>query len=279
MASELPGWIRIGSYDKEEYLKTKDVIDRNGLVTVCKEADCPNRYECFSRKTATFMILGEICTRNCRYCNIKSGKPKDVDKDEPERVADAVRKLGLKYAVITCVTRDDLEDGGAEHFVKTLDAIRKNVPDCKIELLISDLKGNWKALKRIVDSKPDVINHNIEVDKGLFPFMRPEGDYGISLELLRKVKEFDPSIFTKSGFMLGLGEKDVRKTLRDLKYAGCDIITVGQYLQPSRENTEVKKYYTPEEFREIKEKAEKMGFKKVVSGPLVRSSYKASECI
>lgn len=277
--AKIPGWMRIEPYDKKEYLRTKKLINYN-LVTVCVEANCPNRYECFSKRTATFMILGDTCTRNCLYCNIKSGVSAEVDADEPARIARAIKKLDLEYSVITCVTRDDLDDGGAEQFVKTVHEIRKIDPHCKIELLISDLKGNLDALKRIVDVKPDVLNHNIEAVKNLFPILRPKGDYGLSLQLLKKAKEFSPELKTKSGFMLGFGEDEeqIIRTLKDLNDAGCDIVTIGQYLQPSEKHFEVKKYYAKEEFSRIAEKAKELGIKQVVAGPLVRSSYKAREC-
>ncbi len=273
--------IEIKPYDKKAYLKTKGMIDKNNLTTVCIEGNCPNRYECFSHGTATFMILGDTCTRNCMYCNIKTGKPKAVDKQEPKRIAEAVKKLNLNYAVVTCVTRDDLEDGGASQFVNTVEKIRKTNPECKIELLISDLNGNWSALEKIVDSKPNVINHNIEVVKKLFPKLRPKGDYSRSIELLKKVREFDPKIKTKSGLMVGLGEtkSEIMQTMKDLRKVGCDILTIGQYLQPSPKHAEVVKYYKPEEFNELKGIGMDIGFDNVVSGPLVRSSYKAGECL
>ncbi|MFO7710458.1 MAG: lipoyl synthase [Candidatus Woesearchaeota archaeon] len=270
----IPNWIRPAPYDRKDFLKTKDIVQSHNLNTVCVEADCPNRYECFSKKTATFMILGDICTRNCKYCNINKGKPKKVDPDEPKRIARAIKRLGLDYAVITCVTRDDLEDGGAGQFVETVKEIRKVNPGCKVELLISDLQGD--ALKRIIGSKPDVLNHNIEVVKDLFPNLRPEGDYERSLELLKRVKESGQ--VTKSGFMVGLGEEDdqIYETIKDLHKAGCDTITIGQYLQPNPECHEVRKYYRPGEFEVFREFGEKLGLK-VIAGPMVRSSYKANE--
>ncbi len=275
--SELPEWIKIMDFNKRNYLNTLKVIRSRNLNTVCIEANCPNRYECFSRNTATFMILGVVCTRNCLYCNIKKGIPNKVDKQEPERIAKAVKKLNLDYAVITCVTRDDLEDGGAAQFVETVGEIRKASPKCRIELLISDLGGNWDALEEIAESKPDVINHNIEIVKNIFPEMRPKGSYSRSIELLRKAKELNPKIKTKSGLIVGLGEttEQIIRTMKDLREAGCDILTVGQYLQPSPKHAEVKKYYKPEEFEELKNIGLSLGFGKMVSGPLVRSSYNA----
>jgi len=275
----LPSWIKVKSYDKEAYIKTKNIIERYNLHAICIEADCPNRYECFSKGTATFMILGDVCTRNCLYCNVKKGKPKGVDKSETKRIAMAVKKLDLRYVVITCVTRDDLPDGGAEQFVDTINEIRKAKPNSKIELLISDLNGNWEALKKIVDAKPDVINHNIEVVRELFKKLRPKGSYDLSLSLLKKIKEINPEIKTKSGFMVGFGEskKQIVQTLKDLRKAKCNIVTIGQYLQPSTSHFEVKKYYAPNEFKKIEKAAKAMGFEKVMAGPLVRSSYHAGE--
>ena len=280
MINELPSWIKTAAYDKKEYLNTKELIEKNELNTVCLEANCPNRYECFSKKTATFMILGDTCTRDCLYCGVKKGTPRDVDTQEPQRIAEAVNKLGLNYAVITCVTRDDLEDAGAGQFVDTVNNIKNKNPGCRTELLISDLNGNWNALKKILDSEPDVVNHNIEVTKELFPKLRPKGDYELSLQLLKKAKELKQEIITKSGFMVGFGEDktQIHNTIKDLQKAGCDIITIGQYLQPTPDSFEVKKYYTPKEFEEFKEFGEDLGLK-VVAGPLVRSSYKASELI
>lgn len=272
--------IQIPRYDRTEYVKTKELIEKHDLTTVCTEANCPNRYECFSRKTATFMILGDTCTRNCLYCNIKSGRPRNVDTDEPVRIAKAIKKLNLKYAVITCVARDDLPDKGAGQFVNTIKEIRKLTPDCRIEVLISDLNGDWNLLKRIMDAKPEVLNHNIETVRNLFPKLRPKGDYDLSLMLLKKAKEFNPTMKTKSGFMVGLGEEmsQIVQTLTNLKGAGCDIVTIGQYLQPSKKHFEMKKQYSTEEFKEIEKRAKELGIKQVVAGSLVRSSYKASEC-
>ncbi|MEM2956424.1 MAG: lipoyl synthase [Candidatus Pacearchaeota archaeon] len=277
---KLPNWIKIKDFNKDSYLETFNLVSKSRLHTVCVEANCPNRYECFSNKTATFMILGDTCTRNCKYCNIKKGIPNLVDKNEPERIAKAVKKLKLNYVVITSVTRDDLKDGGAGHFVKTVKEIRKINPKCKIELLISDLKGNWDSLKKIVDSKPDLVNHNVEVAKILFPKLRPKGSYKLSIELLKRAKKINPVITTKSGFMIGLGEtkKQIIQTLKDLKEAQVDIVTIGQYLSPSSKHAKIKKFYNPKEFQEIKSIAKKIGLKKVIAGPLIRSSYNAGEC-
>lgn len=276
---QIPQWIAVKPYERETYLKTKKIVTEKGISTVCIEANCPNRYECFSKSTATFLILGNICTRNCMYCSIKKGKPMEIDRGEPKRIAEAVKKLKLKYVVLTCVTRDDLIDGGAGHFAETIRKIKESNPLCKVEVLISDLAGNNMSLRKILDAKPDVLNHNIEVAKNLFPKMRPKGSYERSLELLRTAKIINPLVTTKSGFMLGLGENEaeIMQTIKDLNAASCDIITMGQYLRPLEVLAEVKKYYSPQEFINISRKAREIGSGKVIAGPLVRSSYHAEE--
>ncbi|MBN7773112.1 lipoyl synthase [Clostridium aminobutyricum] len=248
------------------------------LHTVCDGADCPNRCECYSKKTATFMILGSVCTRQCRFCAVSKGRPGLLDANEPANVGKACRELGLKHVVVTSVTRDDLPDGGAEHFALTVQEIRSQNPSATIELLIPDLNGNWDALKIITDSKPDVLNHNVETVPALYANVRPQANYERSLELIRKVKEFDCKIFTKSGIMVGLGEKEeqVYQVMDDLIKSNCDILTVGQYLQPSSQHISLKEYVHPEKFEEYKWIAETKGFKYVYSGPFVRSSYNAS---
>ncbi len=270
---ELPDWFRIKDFDKEAYKKTLDIIQDTDLNTVCISANCPNRYECFSNGAATFMILGDVCTRNCRYCNIESGKPGEVDKDEVNKIVDAVKKLKLRYVVITSVTRDDLDDKGTKQFVDVVNALKKI--GCKVEVLIPD---NVDVIE-IIDAKPDVINHNLEVVRRLFYGLRPQGDYDKSLRLLKKVKQINPDMKTKSGIMVGLGEsdEDIVRSLEDLKQADVDIVTIGQYLQPTDKHADVEKFYKPNEFESIKEKALAKGFKNVFSGPLVRSSYKAEE--
>jgi lipoic acid synthetase len=275
----LPEWFRIKPFDKSAYKKTVRIIKENNLNTVCMEANCPNRYKCFSNGTATFMILGNICSRNCAYCNVSTGIPKSVDENEAENLAKAVRELNLDYVVITSVTRDDLEDGGAQHFVNVVEGLRGRSLGCKIELLIPDFQGSISAIRKVVEIKPDVINHNIEVVRSLFSSLRPKGNYDTSIELLREVKKFNPELLTKSGFMLGLGESkaEIFDTMKDLREAGCDILTIGQYLQPSSRHAKVEKYYTPDEFKYFKDKGKEMGFLSVQSGPLVRSSYKAEE--
>ncbi|APF27483.1 lipoyl synthase [Clostridium sporogenes] len=281
MYKRKPEWLKI-KFQFGDSTKKINALKRSlGLNTVCDEANCPNRFECHNKGTATFMILGSVCTRNCRFCNVKTGKAQCVDKEEPLHVAQAVKELGLKHAVITSVTRDDLEDGGASQFAEVIRAIRKLTPNTTIEVLIPDLKGNWEALKVILDEKPEILNHNIETISGLYKKVRPEAIYTRSLELLRKVKEIDKSILTKSGFMVGLGEKEeeVIELLKDLRKYQCDIVTIGQYLQPSKEHIELEEYVHPEVFKKYKKIGLDMGFKYIASSPLVRSSYNAAEAL
>ena len=274
-----PEWLRVSIAGGENYVKVKTILRKAKLHTICEEAKCPNVAECFGNGTATFLILGDTCTRNCSYCNVKHGKPLPLNPLEPMEVAESVKTLGLKYAVITSVTRDDLPDGGASVFHETVMEIKRLNKGCGVEVLIPDFQGKKESLKKIVDAKPDVINHNIEVVKELFPEIRPQGDYRRSLSVLKTVKDMDGRAITKSGFMVGLGETDeqILNTLQDLRENNVDILTIGQYLQPSREHVEVKKYYTPAEFNGFKEAALEMGFKYVESGPLVRSSYHAEQ--
>lgn len=274
----LPAWIKINNFNRTAYKNTLNIINKEKLNTVCVSGDCPNRYECFSEKTATFMILGDVCTRHCAYCNIKKGKPNQIDLKEPERVSKTIFKLGIKFAVITSVTRDDLEDGGSTHFVSTIEAIRRENKDCKIEVLIPDFSNNKKSIEKIIEARPDIINHNIETVENSFFKLRPKASYQGSLKLLSSVKKSKSKIKTKSGLMLGFGEtkKDLLKTFNDLNKAGCDILTIGQYLKPRDGEVEVKKYYTNKEFSELEEIAKNIGIKNVFSGPLVRSSYKAA---
>ncbi|GAA0064557.1 lipoyl synthase [Clostridium sporogenes] len=281
MYKRKPEWLKI-KFQFGDSTKKINALKRSlGLNTVCDEANCPNRLECHNKGTATFMILGSVCTRNCRFCNVKTGKAQCVDKEEPLHVAQAVKELGLKHAVITSVTRDDLEDGGASQFAEVIRAIRKLTPNTTIEVLIPDLKGNWEALKVILDEKPEILNHNIETISGLYKKVRPEAIYTRSLELLRKVKKIDKSILTKSGFMVGLGEKEeeVIELLKDLRKYQCDIVTIGQYLQPSKEHIELEEYVHPEVFKKYKKIGLDMGFKYIASSPLVRSSYNAAEAL
>ena len=276
-----PEWLRVEIPGGENYVKIKSLLRKAKLHTICEEAKCPNMAECFGKGTATFLILGNVCTRSCRYCNVKHGKPLPLNPDEPREVAESVKALGLRYAVITSVTRDDLPDGGATVFYETVKEIKKINKNCRVEVLIPDFRGDREALKRVIDAKPDVINHNIEVVKELFPKMRPQGDYNRSLYVLRIIKEMNNRIITKSGFMVGLGEtnEQILKTMQDLKENGVDILTIGQYLQPTKNHAEVRKYYTPEEFTEFRDTAMDMGFKHVESAPLVRSSYHAEQAL
>ncbi|XMB67792.1 lipoyl synthase [Mycoplasmatota bacterium zrk1] len=269
-----PEWLKIKV--NAEHKDVSKLLRKNNLHTVCEEAFCPNRMECFAKKTATFMILGEVCTRNCRYCNVTSGNPKPV-VDDSENILETISKLGLKYVVVTSVTRDDLKDGGASQFVKVIEKVKDK--ECKIEVLIPDFLGDLSALKKVVMSKPDVLNHNIETTKNIFSSVRPKGDYNQSLELIKRVKEIDPNMTTKSGFMVGLGEsyEDVVETLKDLRSVNCDIVTIGQYLQPSKDNIKVAEYIHIDKFEEFKKIGLKLGFKNVYSGPFVRSSYNAEE--
>lgn len=271
----LPEYLKRPIIDTEKTKTVRRILKTKCLNTVCEGARCPNKSECYSRKTATFLIMGSVCTRNCRYCNISPARPEPLDDEEPRHIAEAVNELGLKYAVITSVTRDDLQDGGAEHFKKCIDEIRK-ISDAKIEILTPDFKGNREALDTIINANPDVFNHNIETVKSIFKTARPQGNYFTSLEVLRYIKN-NSNMITKSGLMIGLGENfdEIEETLYDLKNAGVDIVTIGQYIQPSKAHLEVTKYYTLEEFEDIKKLAKKAGFKNFEIGPLVRSSYKA----
>lgn len=259
-------------FNRRKYKETLNLVKENNLNTICLEANCPNRYKCFSNSTATFMILGNICTRNCGYCNVKHGKPKEVDENEVERIVDAVKILKLDYVVITSVTRDDLEDGGARQFVAVIEELKRI--GCAVEVLIPDFLGKIDSLKKVIETEPDVINHNIEVVKSLFPKLRKQGDYDRSVEVLRQINMSG----VKSGLMVGFGEskEEVIECMRDLKSAGVEMLTIGQYLQPSSEHAEVVKYYSDEEFVEFGKIAKEMGFN-VASGKLVRSSYNARE--
>lgn len=274
-----PAWLRRSLPKGSAYENVRALMNKSRLNTVCQEAKCPNMWECFSRQTATFMILGDRCTRNCRFCAIDRGPSDKPDPDEPARVAKAAENMQLNYIVITSVTRDDLPDGGSGFFAETIKQIRKKMPTSLTEVLIPDFQGNPDALLIVVKARPDVLNHNIETVPRLYPLARPEAVYQRSLELLKMVKTYDPTMPTKSGLMLGLGESstEIRKTLQDLLDANCDILTLGQYLQPSQEHLPVKRFVCPEEFDYWQKTALKMGFSKVASGPFVRSSYKAKE--
>jgi lipoic acid synthetase len=247
------------------------------LNTVCEESRCPNISECFGAGTATFMILGEICTRGCSFCNVSKGKPKGLDEQEPYRLLDAVKKLGLKYVVITSVTRDDLPDGGADHFAKCVSILKESIKDIKVEVLVPDFKGSQKALKKVLSSGPDVLNHNVETVPRLYGAVRKGASYERSLYILKSSKELFPHIWTKSAIILGFGEtkQEVISVMQDLRNVRCDFLTIGQYYQPSLKHHPTVKYYTYEEFEELRQLALSMGFKYVASGPNVRSSYKA----
>lgn len=275
-----PSWLKKGLPKGGDYQRVKRLLSKSKLHTVCQEANCPNMFECFSKDTSTFMILGSACTRNCRFCNVTPAQPLPVDPLEPMRVANAARDLGLKYVVVTSVTRDDLDDGGASHFAATIKAIKNTLPDNpKVEVLIPDFQGNTDALKIVVDAKPEVINHNIETVAQLYSRVRPEADYQRSLDLFKQVKAIDKHMPVKSGIMLGLGEtvEQLEQTISDLFDHGCDILTLGQYLQPTHAHLNVEKYYSPEAFEQLEQKARQIGFKRVAAGPFVRSSYQASE--
>lgn len=275
----MPSWLRRPLTANKQFFSTARLIDDLELFTVCKEANCPNRQECYSTGTATFLILGETCTRNCRFCNIHPGTVLPPDPQEPERVAKAAQKLGLKHVVITSVTRDDLPDGGAGHFAATIEAVRAVLPNSTIEVLIPDFQGNEAALQKVIAVKPDIINHNIETHYALYSKVRPQADYAQSLELLQRV--YASGNVAKSGLMVGLGESDeqVFEVIRDLHKAGCSIITVGQYLPPSREHHALDRYVTPEQFEEYANYGKSLGVKHIFSAPLVRSSYHAKNFV
>jgi lipoic acid synthetase len=273
-----PPWLKRRLPTGPAYEKVRALLNNSRLHTVCQEARCPNLWECFSRHTATFLIMGPCCTRNCRFCNVAHAQsPAPPDSGEPVRVAQAVKDLGLRYVVITSVTRDDLADGGAGLFAKTIKEIRERMPGTLMEILIPDFQGNKDALQTVLEAHPHVLNHNLETVPRLYPRVRPEADYGRSLLLLKRATRYHGSIVTKSGLMLGLGEfpDEVENTLKDLLDSGCNILTLGQYLQPTKEHLKVERFVPPEEFDDWKKAALKMGFSEVASGPLVRSSYRA----
>ncbi|MEI9477262.1 MAG: lipoyl synthase [Deltaproteobacteria bacterium] len=274
-----PPWLKIRLSQLQDTSKVKSILNVTSLHTVCEEARCPNLGECFSSGTATILILGKICTRNCGFCAVEHGIPASLDESEPERVATAISKMQLQYVVVTSVTRDDLPDGGASVFAKTIRAVRALDPKIKIEVLIPDFKGDKASLVTVLKESPDVLNHNVETVPRLYPQVRPQADYRRSLDLLQRVKEFNSQMVTKSGFMLGLGEsrEEVLELLLALRKAGCDFLTIGQYLQPGLDRLPVVEYVPPEEFEEYKKIGEEMGFKSVASGPFVRSSFHASE--
>lgn len=273
----LPPWFKIRLTTGENTAKVRGLVSNHKLHTVCESAACPNRTECWNAGTATFMILGDVCTRLCGFCNVRKGPPSGTDTGEPERVAVAVKSLGLAYAVVTSVTRDDLPDGGAALFAQTIRAIRREAPGCRVEVLIPDFQGSEASLMTVLEQRPDVLNHNLETVQSQYSRVRPRADYARSLELLSKSGKHGAP--TKSGIMLGLGERaeELMQALRDLREAGCSILTLGQYLRPGMNNLPVEKYYHPDEFRQLREQALSLGFRHVASGPLVRSSYHAEE--
>ncbi len=279
MQVKRPHWLKVKTSWGENYRRIKSLLAKSNLHTVCQEANCPNICHCFEQGTATFLILGDVCTRGCKFCDVKRGVPLPVDEDEPKRVAQAVKELKLEYVVITSVTRDDLPDGGALIFARTVDEITTSIPNCQVEVLIPDFAGSLESLRMVLEAKPDVLNHNTETVKRLYPVVRKGADYQRSLDLLGNAKRIDKTTVTKSGMMLGLGESrdEIMELMNDLNDAGCDLLTMGQYLSPSEDHLPVAKFYHPDEFAEFKSIGEGMGFAHVESGPLVRSSYHAKE--
>ncbi|MCX7681003.1 MAG: lipoyl synthase [Anaerolineae bacterium] len=274
-----PPWLRVRIPAGETYQWLKQLMREASLHTVCEEANCPNLGECWSHRTATFLIMGDTCTRRCRFCNVRTGRPAPLDPGEPERVAQAVAEMGLRHAVVTSVDRDDLPDGGASHFAAVIRAIRARRPECTVEVLIPDFRGRVEPLRVVMDERPDVLNHNVETVPRLFRTVQPQCRYEWSLAVLKNAKRLWPQAVTKSGLMVGLGETvdEVLEVMRDLRAVEVDILTIGQYLQPTREHLPVARYYMPEEFDFFQERGYEMGFRWVASAPLVRSSYNAEE--
>ncbi|EMT50176.1 lipoyl synthase [Brevibacillus borstelensis AK1] len=282
MSQRKPEWLKINLVSGKElanFRELKQTMRSQTLHTVCEEAKCPNIHECWANRTATFMILGDICTRACRFCAVKTGLPTELDLAEPERVAEASEQMGLKHVVVTSVARDDLADGGAAVFAETIRAIRRRLPLATVEVLIPDFMGNWDALKVVMDARPDVLNHNIEAVRRMSDRVRARAKYDRTLELLKKAKEFQPDIPTKSSLMIGIGEtfEEIIETMDDLRSVDVNIMTIGQYLQPTKKHLSVEKYYHPDEFVRLKEEGMRRGFSHVEAGPLVRSSYHAHE--
>jgi lipoic acid synthetase len=273
-----PPWLRVRAPTGENYRWLKRLMRAKELHTVCEEAHCPNIGECWSHRTATFLILGDTCTRNCRFCNVRTGRPAPLDPDEPEHVAQAVQAMDLKHAVITSVDRDDLPDGGASVFAAVVRRIRALQPECTVEVLVPDFRGRIEPLKMVMDERPDILNHNVETVPRLFRTVQPQCRYEWSLAVLRNAKAVWPEAVTKSGLMVGLGENadEVLEVMRDLRELGVDVLTIGQYLQPTKQHIPIDRYYTPEEFEMFRERGHEMGFRWVESGPLVRSSYHAA---
>ena len=276
---ERPPWLRIRYRESPELARLQGLVRDQKLHTVCQSAACPNLPECWSRGTATFMIGGNLCTRRCGFCDVATGRPAALDPEEPRRVAEAVHALGLRFAVVTAVARDDLADGGAGHFAATLRALHERAPGCRVEVLIPDFKGSVEALRTVLEADPDVLNHNVETVERLQRRVRPAARYPRSLELLARSRELRPDVPTKTGIMLGLGEsaEEVRRTLADIRAQGCELLTIGQYLRPSADHLPVERYVPPAEFDEWGRVARALGFREVASGPLVRSSYRAEQ--
>ena len=274
-----PEWIKVGVPGGDTYAQLQILMRKKALHTVCEEAACPNMGECWNSGTATFLMLGDVCTRSCRFCDVKHGRPTVLDWEEPERVAQAVKAMELKHAVITSVNRDERRDGGAPIFAGVIRRIRELLPGCSVEVLIPDFKGSLEALKIVMDARPEILNHNVETVPSLFKDVQPQDHYEWSEFILRHAKQLNPDVLTKSGVMVGLGETmdEIKALMRDLQSWGVDILTIGQYLQPSRKHIAISRYYTPEEFAELKQFGLEIGFKWVESAPLVRSSYHAVE--
>ena len=277
--SRLPSWLKRGIIDCESSKFVRDVLRENGLNTVCNEARCPNKAECYAKKTATFMILGKNCTRNCRFCAVGHNKPDEVNLKEPQKIAQAVKNLGLRYAVITSVTRDDLPDGGAEHFRNTILAIKNLMPEVRVEVLTPDFKGDYVCIKKVVETPLDVFNHNLETTARLHKTIRPMANFDRSMDVLKIAKEINPKIKTKTGLMVGLGETydELEEIFNKLVQINCDIVTIGQYIRPTKTNAEVVRYYEPHEFEKLEKLAKACGIKYTFFAPLARSSYRAQE--
>jgi lipoic acid synthetase len=270
-----PAWLKVKIAGQGDFAQVNRIVKEKLLNTVCQSARCPNIGECWARRTATFMIMGNVCTRNCRFCAVLQGMPEPLDSQEPGRVAEAVHELGLHYAVITSVTRDDLADGGADHFARTIKAVKRLLPECKVEVLIPDFQGSSSALKAVVDAGPDVVNHNIETVAELYSRVRPQADYRQSLQLLERARKIGAK--TKSGLMLGLGEsaQQLRTAMKDLRAVDCCLLTLGQYLQPSKNHLPVDRFVHPDDFHRLKDEGMALGFEHIEAAPLVRSSYHA----
>ncbi len=274
-----PEWLKVRLPQGSEYRRVRGLVEEHGLHTVCESARCPNIAECWGAGTATFMILGDICTRSCGFCAVKTGRPQGLDTDEPRRLARAIHTLGVRHAVITSVNRDELEDGGAGIFAACIHEVRKLVPECRVEVLIPDFQGNWDALQQVLDAAPEILNHNTETVPRLYRVVRPQARYERTLELLQRAKRH--GAFTKTGIMVGIGETDdeVEQVIRDLRKVDCDVLTIGQYLQPTKDHLPVDRFVRPDQFAAYREKALELGFRYCESGPLVRSSYHAERQI